>query len=415
MQPGSLFFSLAVSVCLLASPSPGTAQGKFKGKGPFDPFVPAIPGPMDPAFLERDEGRYPKVPFNSKDVESLFREQLKGAKNLDFARELLEQAKKSSGLPPEWLNNPKLVQMLLKSLDINKPFNDMSDKEKADLTSKLEKMHKDFTAKKDLPWDGQPPELGGPAKDMIPTPPKAEAKNDNWISQERLKEMFQEWMEGADGSEFGRWLRESDAWKNTIEELKGHLQDIDAPDFKFDLSFLKDGLNNIQSLPTPRLPRFNMPSIGLGRMAGPVSGPGGVTAGTMQTLVWLVVAVLILGAGVYAYRQWQPRAMLQAQTGLGPWPVDPGSVSTRDQLRRAFEYLALLTLGPSAETWNHRHIAGIWAQEAGQKRDAALGLASLYEQARYTPGPEQLSPAEADLARGSLLALTPGPKAELQA
>ena len=42
---------------------------------------------------------------------------------------------------------------------------------------------------------------------------------------------------------------------------------------------------------------------------------------------------------------------------LGPWPVDPQRIRTREELVRAFEYLALLSLGPDARNRHHRDLA----------------------------------------------------------
>jgi hypothetical protein len=90
---------------------------------------------------------------------------------------------------------------------------------------------------------------------------------------------------------------------------------------------------------------------------------------------------------------------------LGPWPVSPAAVQTRDELVRAFEYLALLLLGPVARSWNHRLIADRMAgtgSAPSRKAEAAERLAGLYERARYAPADEILREPALRVARQDL-------------
>jgi hypothetical protein len=66
-------------------------------------------------------------------------------------------------------------------------------------------------------------------------------------------------------------------------------------------------------------------------------------------------------------------------------------VASRADLVRTFEYLSLLRLGLPARAWNHREIAARLGGDESQRRAAGL-LADLYEQARYAPADEPLSP-----------------------
>jgi hypothetical protein len=94
---------------------------------------------------------------------------------------------------------------------------------------------------------------------------------------------------------------------------------------------------------------------------------------------------------------------------LGPWPVNPNEVTTRQDLIRAFEHLSLLLLGPAARVWNHRQIATrLGAREdeaAAERRRAASHLAVLYEQARYAPPSDPLPEGELAGARRDLCLL----------
>ena len=79
----------------------------------------------------------------------------------------------------------------------------------------------------------------------------------------------------------------------------------------------------------------------------------------------------------------------------------PDQVSTRGDLVRAFEHLALLCLGRDARTHHHLDLATRIGQQPSldqdRRKEAARDLALLYEQARYTPDDEHL--ADEDLRR----------------
>jgi hypothetical protein len=73
---------------------------------------------------------------------------------------------------------------------------------------------------------------------------------------------------------------------------------------------------------------------------------------------------------------------------------------------RAFEYLALLSLGRSARTCHHLEVADqLGTQPAGdpsRRRQAAAFLARLYERARYAPAEEAIPAEEMAAARRDL-------------
>jgi hypothetical protein len=89
--------------------------------------------------------------------------------------------------------------------------------------------------------------------------------------------------------------------------------------------------------------------------------------------------------------------------------VAPGAVSNRAELVRAFEYLALLCLGPAARSRHHLdladQIAGRPSADPDGQQDAAWHLARLYEQARYAPDDWPLPPADLHRARRELCLL----------
>ena len=121
---------------------------------------------------------------------------------------------------------------------------------------------------------------------------------------------------------------------------------------------------------------------------------------------WLLLAALCLLAG-WQMTRWSKRPAVVAdwRSSLGPWPVNPDEVATRADLVRAFDYLAILTLGLDARSWNHQAIMLRWCAACRGVAALAIALAELYERARYTDGPAELSPSQRDQARRLLLQL----------
>jgi hypothetical protein len=135
---------------------------------------------------------------------------------------------------------------------------------------------------------------------------------------------------------------------------------------------------------------------------------GGQTAEGGSAVLWLLGLALVgyaVWRGLAGYRM-QTADVLPPGAGLGPWPVAPDAVSSREELIRAFEYLALLCLGPVARHLHHLDLAsglgGQQSPEPERRRQAADHLARLYEQARYAPGDEPLPEAELTAARRDL-------------
>jgi hypothetical protein len=152
----------------------------------------------------------------------------------------------------------------------------------------------------------------------------------------------------------------------------------------------------------PFVPDLSVLSNAAGGLTS-ASAAGGGLALLQMLLIVAVFAVLAVLVWRFLGRTGR-RAPQIAVAGLGPWPVDPARISTRQQLVQAFEYLALLLLGNQARTANHRKIAGSLGTtpENGQ---AAAQLASLYETARYDPAVDELPPADFSAARRDLLLL----------
>jgi hypothetical protein len=147
----------------------------------------------------------------------------------------------------------------------------------------------------------------------------------------------------------------------------------------------------------------------LSGLGGATSGLTGVTAagGGLALLQILLIVVVFVVVAVLVWKLLGQRRRHDPQMALavlGPWPVDPARIGTREQLVQAFEYLALLLLGSPARTANHRDIADSLGTTP-EKGQAADQLASLYEKARYDPVEGELPPADLTAARHDLLLL----------
>jgi hypothetical protein len=162
------------------------------------------------------------------------------------------------------------------------------------------------------------------------------------------------------------------------------------------------------------LPTLPKPDWSARRSAVSAPGMGSLNTpdgGTLSAVVWLAAAVLAAALvwKVLTARRTSGTSSTQPAWKLGPWPVHPGEVATRQDLIHAFEYLSLLIFGPVARAWNHRDIAFRLGEQLGaagdERRRAADHLAALYERARYAPPADALPDGEAREARRDLCLL----------
>jgi hypothetical protein len=201
-------------------------------------------------------------------------------------------------------------------------------------------------------------------------------------------------------------------WMPRIPDFGGGKWSFDfkPPKLPFELGQLP----KLPSLKMPQLPRFNIPmprlvNLGFPRMPG-FGGPNMPAAPNLSGgSEWAYIALVILGAGLawwfLSRLKWTPRSPLAQVAAL--LRALPTSITTRTQLRQAFDALALTLLGDKALPWNHRLIARQLG-DTTQAADAADAFANLYEIARYTPGDDRLSRAEQDAVREALAVLTQG-------
>jgi hypothetical protein len=249
-----------------------------------------------------------------------------------------------------------------------------------------------------------------------PEPPRSpwaqiQEESSSWFKERMadLPEKLADWLnaigDGTEGDALRQALR---ALSRGEEKLPFGLSDR-ARELAESVSGLKDympqgvSLSDFRTLfedvhlPSP--PKVGMPSV---HFQLPEGGDG---VGPW----WMWVLLL----GVLGFVLWKASASARRARSdargwrLGPWPVAPGAVSTRNELVAAFEYLALLCLGPAARARHHLDLAANLAErgraaDPERRRRAAEELARLYEQARYTPDDELLTPEDLAAARRDL-------------
>jgi hypothetical protein len=135
---------------------------------------------------------------------------------------------------------------------------------------------------------------------------------------------------------------------------------------------------------------------------GSSGGGGGFDFGGVPWLPFVILLVLILAVVIwFQIKNLQGREAAAAVVGdgLGPWPIDPRQINTREDVVKAFEYLSVLICGPSAKTWTHSTIADALSDLAATHGETAVMLARLYELARYAPLDEPLTRDELVEAR----------------
>jgi len=210
-----------------------------------------------------------------------------------------------------------------------------------------------------------------------------------------LKELLAEFIKGAGASDGQSPL--ASLFKGLKgeggAEFKDFLKGVLPSGFKLpDLGLTRP--NSLPSLPTaPTVPR-GRPDLDFGGFDD-LGLPAAVGA-----------AAVLAAFGYFAVLPWlRGRAAGLTPTpvpGLGPWPLDPRSVTDRDTLVRAFDYLSVLTLGPAARQYSHLTVAGELRRRVPAADDIADELGHYYEVARYTPPGEPVAAADLAAARAAL-------------
>jgi len=296
-------------------------------------------------------------------------------------------------LPPDLADKKKLWDQFMADKAKRPPADAKTIADRADARQQLENFAKR--------WEGVADKLGdSPAiqqalRDL--TKSALELNSSALPADDRLDAQL------ADLSRFtkdsGKWLNDS---AKSLKKL--NLGKLDLPPMpKVDL---------------PNMPRMNLPDVGLPQMGGlpaigmPRGGGMPASAGAWKEIL-LVVGLCVFGVvGWKLLQLWLAARRDPALAGWQPgaWPIDPARVASRQDVVRAFDHLSLVRLGFSARHWHHLDIAARLGND-DERRRAAAQLATLYEQARYTPADEPLPAAALAAARRDLCLLAGVPAA----
>jgi hypothetical protein len=237
----------------------------------------------------------------------------------------------------------------------------------------------------------------------VPTTPPEEKPS--WFSKQLLH--IVEKLDDSDKGSLGGYLKEYIKKKETDSAATSQ---ADSGFGSLSKYFPSEMVNDIGSwfsqLKVPSLPNVGpaMPP-----QADVSVGTGGASAMESVTHVAIGALVVVL-AGVLIWKLMGLKNALAGKEGnpwhVGAWPVQPSAVQTRADLVKAFEYLAVLLLGPGARARHHLELAEELGQQTraadARRSEAARTLAYLYELARYTPENETLPPDELATARREL-------------
>lgn len=417
-------------------------------------IVPPIVGQPQPSHipLPVEEGAEPGA--QAREFEERIRERLDkrsavdALKNPDLKRHLDLLKKFQPDLDPnnpdslrKLLDNPTLRNMLRQALTQNEDVIKKQSGASAENLNALKKMLNLPTSKppeterrppptKEVPphpeqpdspmSDGPPPRGHNSAQQAEPRSPTASSTTDartnkirgeviSWMM--RTAERMQDRMPNLQKSEaFRDIMRDIDRFYESREPGGGDIAEYIAkiqdrlpsgetmaglqrfvP--KIDWSGIGNRLPSMPQInwspPTPDMPSWtpSLPSTPADLWKPLVYVGGAVVLGYLLWKLW--PSLPVPGAARWRARRWQ----------LGAWPVDPARIQTRNELIAAFEYLALLVIGPTARNQNHLAIAaelGDQSLRRGDARQSATTVARLYEKARYAPDDDsEILPEEA--------------------
>jgi hypothetical protein len=363
--------------------------------------------------------RYVPVPFQG-DFEVLFKQRLQAAKDNAPLDKLLQQIR----------DNPKKFNLdpdVLKKIDLDDPalqemMRAMADKYKGGAPFEMQDVNKlkDFAKKYEGKSGGKTGTFTPPKGTGKPPPVPIPANTGAAKTPDVLNKWLREWADQVDDTKLGDWLRDSPSFQKGILDLKtlnqfdgsgslwgpGQLPEHLRWTEKINLNLGEGILAKWNNISLPEMPQVNLPHVDFERWSLPalrlpaVGGPRSVSI--LDVLLWgVVIGIAVIVGWRLVGRIGSVASSHTEGDVLGPWPVDPAHIATRTQLIKGFDYAALLLLGGEARSWNHQAIARALAGNSAHAA-AARELARLYEQARYTAGPEQLSDAQQAVARRHL-------------
>ena len=382
--------------------------------------------------------------LKTKDGQDLFQQMLQGQwqKLLDQPPDKLEKLLRDKGN-----ENPVVRELVEKFLKDHPALQKGDPAALEDALKKFGGQHEDLT---DMIMKGLEQKFGpggiGKIEELVPPVVPGEIsqfdnlpKFDELIDEDMsLENRFGEWLSDLlknedvqrDLADFFRDAPDlQEAMTDLFRSLKGpdangnwmpKLPDLGAGKWNFDLKppkmpFDLGKLPKMPALKMPPMPKLNLPMPRLGNIGAPRLpgfGPapnmpnmrGGPSFAGGAEWVYILVAIVVIGIFWWFLRKVDWSARIRRNPVAALLASLPSSITTRTELRRAFDALALTRLGDKARPWNHRHVARQLGTSPNDSK-AADAFANLYEMARYTPGDDRLSPTEQAAVRASLATL----------
>jgi hypothetical protein len=419
-----LHLCLLVAVLAAAAPSPGQDMRGAPAEGSAQRLshVP-VPGGISPELADRFFEEHLQQAKTAADLEQVLADLASNPDKYsidrpDDQRALRQAIQNARGQPEKLLEDPRVREIIRAAAD--------PSGKSTDLTPEARKRLEEFASRYLAPGEFRPPDAAqpgetpkGPPNDPMKPPAAAPPASGgqplspvlppdqppSGAANSPMKDGLRKLAENLADSP----IAESPAFRRMVAQFD-RVKTPDAPgagDWERRLEQFGDRFSSLgQRLPNVHWPKWDFSRRQpAGRMPPPPVGePATMTAETSQAVLVLVGAAAgaFLLWGVLRRRDRAPGRRGAGGWRLGPWPVRPEAVRTRDDLVRAFEYLALRLLGPAACHHNHRDIAAELGESGADRRTAADRLAGLYQQARYAPPDDALPDADLAAARADL-------------
>jgi hypothetical protein len=146
------------------------------------------------------------------------------------------------------------------------------------------------------------------------------------------------------------------------------------------------------------------PNSGNNAASSPSSAPSAFSGEFDFTPVLVLAGVLAaLAVAFFGLRHVKLRPANAAELQFAGPPLKPADINSRADVVRAFHEFAMRSAQSVQSWWTHRNVQQAILEKAPEYRAAVETLANTYEQARYLPVEQELSPEQLESARSALL------------
>jgi hypothetical protein len=145
------------------------------------------------------------------------------------------------------------------------------------------------------------------------------------------------------------------------------------------------------------------PNSGNNAASSPSSAPSAFSGEFDFTPVLVLAGVLAaLAVAFFGLRHVKLRSANAAELQFAGPPLKPADINSRADVVRAFHEFALRSAQSVQSWWTHRTVQQAILEKTPEYRAAVETLANTYEQARYLPVEQELSPEQLESARSAL-------------